>query len=114
MSPELGMPPGVRSVTYKLDPRWRRFVGCIGPAGSSNGVMGPFQVLVDGKVVWIGKRFTRLSRARYIDIPLPPKGGKRITLGVANETKNKAVRANAVAGLGSALKIVNKGFDSCF
>ena len=95
MAGGLVMPPGVRSVTYKLDPRWRRFVGCIGPAGPSNGAMGPFQVLVDGKVVWIGKRFTRLSRARYIDIPLPIKGGKRITLRVANETKNKAVWANA-------------------
>ena len=72
-----------------------RFVGCVGPAGPSNGVMGPFQVLVDREVVWIGKRFTRLSRARYIDIPLPIKGGKRITLRVANETKNKAVWANA-------------------
>jgi len=91
----LVMPPGVRSVTYKLDKRWRRFVACVGPAGFSNGAMGAFQVLVDGKVLWTGKRFERLNRARYVDIPLPNNGGRRLTLRVDNETRNKAVWANA-------------------
>jgi len=92
----LVMPPGVRSVTYKLDPKWRRFVACVGPAGSSSGgAMGAFQVLVDGNVLWTGNRFTRLSRARYIDVPLPQKAGKRLILRVDNETRSKAVWANA-------------------
>ncbi|MDP6635360.1 MAG: NPCBM/NEW2 domain-containing protein [Phycisphaerae bacterium] len=94
MTGGLVMPPGVRSVTYKLDKRWRRFVACVGPAGFSNGAMGAFQVLVDGNVLWTSKRFDRLNRARYVDIPLP-KNGARLKLRVNNETRNKAVWANA-------------------
>jgi len=96
MSGGLVMPPGVKSVTYKLDKRWKRFVACVGPAGfSRGGTMGAFQILVDGNVLWTGNSFTRLSRARYIDVPLPRNGGKRLTLRVDNETSSKAVWANA-------------------
>jgi hypothetical protein len=94
MSGGLVMPPGLRSVTYKLDNRWKRFVACVGPAGFSNGALGPFQVLVDDNVIWTSKRFVRLSRAEYVDIPLP-NGAKTLTLQVDNETRNKAVWANA-------------------
>ncbi len=94
MTGGLVMPAGVRSITYKLDKRWKRFVGCVGPAGFSNGALGPFQVLVDDNVVWASKRFGRLNRAQYVDIPLP-NGGRILTLQVDNETRNKAVWANA-------------------
>jgi len=94
MKSGLAMPPGVWSVTYKPDKRWRRFVACVGPAGFSNGSMGPFRVIVDGRILWASKRFGRLTRAQYVDIPLPP-GGRRLTLRVSNETRNKAVWANA-------------------
>ena len=94
MTGGLVMPPGVRSVTYKLDNRWKRFVACVGPAGFSNGALGPFQVLVDDNIIWTSKRFVRLSRAQYVDIPLP-NGAKTLTLRVDNETRNKAAWANA-------------------
>ena len=95
MAGGLVMPPGVRSVTYKLDKRWKRFVACVGPAGFSRGEMGAFQVLVDDKVLWTGKGFDRLSRARYIDISLGSDRGRTLTLRVNNESRSSAVWANA-------------------
>lgn len=91
----LVMPPGVRSVTYQLDKRWQRFVACVGPQRFSHGNIDSFQILIDGNLVCSRNRFTRLSPAVQIDIPLLPGGGKRITLQVVNESKNTAVWANA-------------------
>jgi hypothetical protein len=92
----LRIEPTVDSVTCKLDPTYKRFVACIGPAGQSRGAIQSFQVLIDDELLWESGRFTRMSQAQQIDIPLPTdKNPKHITLRVINETSNHAVWGNA-------------------
>ncbi len=92
----LDIPPQIDSVTCQLDPRWKGFVACIGPAGQSRGAIQSFQVWVDEQLLWQSERFTRLSRPRQVVVRLPTKkAGTRLLLRVVNETNDHAAWANA-------------------
>ena len=96
MTSGLDVPPNVDRVTCQLDPEWRRFVACIGPAGLSTGRIESFQVWVDDELLWQSGRFTRLTRPEQIDIRLPmEEAGRRLILRVESESQDHAVWANA-------------------
>ncbi|HAY79007.1 MAG TPA: hypothetical protein DCY79_04300 [Planctomycetaceae bacterium] len=94
MDDSVAMPADVQAISCDLDPRSKRFVACIGPSGFSSEV-GPFEVWVDDKLVWQSGRITRLIKAQQIDIRLPAKPGKRLTLRVKNQGNHPATWGKA-------------------
>jgi hypothetical protein len=76
-----GMATG-SSVTYVLDPKWKKFTTFIGFGEESVDHVGHFEILLDDELVWESSRFGKFTR-RYracqtvIDIPA---GKKTLTL----------------------------------
>ncbi len=96
MASGLDLSPNIDRVTCQLDPRWKRFVACIGPAYLSRDVIESFQVWVDDEMLWQSERFTRLSPPQQIDVRLPEEtAGKQLVLQVLGESSDHAVWANA-------------------
>ncbi len=96
MTSGLDVAPNIDRVTCQLDPKWRRFVACIGPAGLSTGNIESFQVWVDDDLLWQSGRFTRLTPPQQIDVRLPmAEAGGQLTLRVESEGQDHAVWANA-------------------
>ncbi|MBC8874202.1 MAG: NPCBM/NEW2 domain-containing protein [Planctomycetes bacterium] len=73
---------GVRvgtSITYELDPSYRRFVAVLGLADGWQAV-GPYEILLDDEVFWTSsepKTFDRNTPGCQLDIPIP-EGHKNI------------------------------------
>jgi len=69
---------GVRagtSITYQLDPSYRRFVAVLGLADGWQAV-GPYEILLDDKMHWTSsepRTFGRSTPGHQIDIPIPPE-----------------------------------------
>lgn len=82
MAHGIGVPTGSR-LTYKLDPKWRRFVAVIGLAEGSTAA-GPYQVVVDGDILWESvepSEFGRNTPGQQIDVAIP-EGSKEMILKV--------------------------------
>ena len=80
----LGVPAG-SSLSYTLDPAWKRFVAVVGYTGINWKEVGPYQVFFDDESSWVSSspiRFGWWSRGTQVDIPIPP-GSKTMTLKIA-------------------------------
>ena len=77
----VGVPTGTE-ITYRLDPKWSRFVAVIGLAGGSQGA-GPYEILLDSQPHWKDTvaKYDRNSPGRQIDVAIP-SGHEQITLRV--------------------------------
>jgi hypothetical protein len=70
------------NMTYKLDPSYRRFVAVVASANPYH--RGPFQVYLDGKLIWQSGRHieARLLQQAIVDIPA---GSSTISLNVVHD-----------------------------
>jgi len=100
--------PGNSMLTYKLDPKWRRFVAVIGLADGTS--IGPYRVMLDDKQIWPDpgdkdrkeKRadekeiamFDRQAPGRQLNLMIPP-GHKTISLHAAGKRESTGVWAQA-------------------
>jgi hypothetical protein len=83
------------TLTYDLDPAWRRLVAVVGLADDWQAV-GPYEVLLDGKPHFETtnpRTFGRSTPGRQLDVPIP-SGHKTITLRVRGPS-SQAAWANA-------------------
>jgi hypothetical protein len=83
------------TLTYKLDPSWRRFVVVVGLADSWQAV-GPYEILLDDEPHFVTEspsQFGRNTPGQQLDVEIPP-GHKSITLRVKG-TDSEAAWANA-------------------
>jgi hypothetical protein len=68
---------GVRvgtSITYELDPSYRRFVAVLGLADGWQEI-GPYEILLDDEVHWTSsepRAFGRNTPGCQVDVPIPP------------------------------------------
>ena len=79
-----GVPAGSR-LTYPLDPAWKRFVAIVGYTRENWVDVGPYEVSIDGALVFATAepiRYGWWNRSQQIDVPIPP-GSKHITLKIA-------------------------------
>ena len=82
------------SVTFPIDPAYRRFVAI---AGCAHQVTGPVQVLIDGQVVWERSLMLGLAPAEQIDVGIPV-GAKSLTLQIGKTGSSYGYAAFAEAG----------------
>ena len=68
-------------VSFELRPEYRQFVAVVGAVSASS---GPFEVLVDDKVVWHKDACDNLSPAELLQIDLPP-GARQLTIVNGND-----------------------------
>jgi hypothetical protein len=83
------------SLTYRLDPSWKRFVTVVGLADNWQGV-GPYEILLDEKPHFqttAPSTFGRNTPGSQLEVPIPT-GHKTITLKVKGES-SLAAWANA-------------------
>ena len=72
------------SLTYSLNPDWRRFVGIVGirdGKGCRNGGGVKFVVSIDGVVLELSPMYKAASQTGFLDVPIPP-GAKELRLDV--------------------------------
>lgn len=95
MTSGLSRSPDISEFTCRLDPKWKRFVACVGPESRLWNPMS-FEIFVDDEFLWRSETFTRLTPGQQVDVPLPPNSkDKLIRLRVVTDEKRRVSWGNA-------------------
>jgi hypothetical protein len=86
--------PRSSSVTFELEPKYKKFVAVV---GCTLQVAGPVQVLMDGRVIWERAAINSLTPAEQVEIAIPD-GVKAMTLRSGSEGLYYGTAAFAEAG----------------
>jgi hypothetical protein len=82
------------SISFPVQPEYRRFVAV---AGCCQQASGPMRLLIDGEVVWERKVTSALRPAQQLDVAVPA-GAKTLTLQVGNDGTSYGYAAWTDAG----------------
>jgi hypothetical protein len=80
----IGVPEG-STLTYALDPSWKRFVSIVGYTTVNWAEVGPYEVFFDDQPAWTNTdpiQYHWWHRGTQVDVAIPP-GAKTMTLKLA-------------------------------